>query len=115
MLPEEIIQEVREGEEPWSAGRACGASIRLPGAGRLQDGAGGPVAFLARGVWPRQVVRPAVSSTGKVTIEDEMKEEMKEDVDPHSGADDGRHEAGLADRPLPWPHPTRTQKLPRHP
>lgn len=29
-------------------------------------------------------------STGKVIIEEEMKEEMKEDVDPHSGADDGR-------------------------
>ncbi|KAH0515282.1 MRG/MORF4L-binding protein [Microtus ochrogaster] len=26
---------------------------------------------------------------GKVVIEEEMKEEMKEDVDPHSGADDG--------------------------
>lgn len=29
-------------------------------------------------------------STGKVIIEEEMKEEMKEDVDPHNGADDGK-------------------------
>ena len=28
--------------------------------------------------------------TGKVIIEEEMKEEMKEDVDPHNGADDGK-------------------------
>lgn len=31
--------------------------------------------------------------TGKVIIEEEMKEEMKEDVDPHNGADDGKCEA----------------------
>lgn len=28
--------------------------------------------------------------TGKVIIEEEMKEEMKEDVDPHNGADDAK-------------------------
>lgn len=50
----------------------------------------------------------AVSPTGKVIIEEEMKEEMKEDVDPHNGADDGK--CGACPTPPLRPgtqHPTR--------
>lgn len=44
-----------------------------------------------------------VCPTGKVIIEEEMKEEMKEDVDPHNGADDGKSGA----RPAPTPRGPR--------
>ncbi|XP_054995188.1 MRG/MORF4L-binding protein isoform X2 [Sorex araneus] len=37
-------------------------------------------------VLPEEIIQEV--REGKVVIEDEMKEEMKEDVDPHSGADD---------------------------
>lgn len=40
-----------------------------------------------------------------MVIEEEMKEEMKEDVDPHSGADDGECEVPLEQKRLPQsPH-----------
>uniref|UniRef100_H0XWM6 MRG domain binding protein n=1 Tax=Otolemur garnettii TaxID=30611 RepID=H0XWM6_OTOGA len=38
-------------------------------------------------VLPEEIIQEV--REGKVIIEEEMKEEMKEDVDPHSGADDG--------------------------
>uniref|UniRef100_A0A8I3WA98 MRG domain binding protein n=1 Tax=Callithrix jacchus TaxID=9483 RepID=A0A8I3WA98_CALJA len=38
-------------------------------------------------VLPEEIIQEV--REGKVMIEEEMKEEMKEDVDPHSGADDG--------------------------
>ncbi|XP_047398385.1 MRG/MORF4L-binding protein isoform X2 [Sciurus carolinensis] len=39
-------------------------------------------------VLPEEIIQEV--REGKVVIEEEMKEEMKEDVDPHGGADDGQ-------------------------
>lgn len=66
-----------------------------------------PSAALGRAASPTVLVNVSCRPTGKVVIEEEMKEEMKEDVDPHSGADDGEWGAPLT---LPWaprtaPHP----------
>lgn len=48
-----------------------------------------PSAALGRAASPTVLVNVSCRPTGKVVIEEEMKEEMKEDVDPHNGADDG--------------------------
>lgn len=48
-----------------------------------------PSAALGRATSPAVLVNVSCRPTGKVVIEEEMKEEMKEDVDPHNGADDG--------------------------
>lgn len=66
-----------------------------------------PSAALGRATSPTVLVNVSCRPTGKVVIEEEMKEEMKEDVDPHNGADDGEWGAPLT---LPWalraaPHP----------
>lgn len=51
---------------------------------------------------------PALSPTGKVIIEEEMKEEMKEDVDPHNGADDGKFGTHLTPSLGPRGHACRS-------
>lgn len=48
-----------------------------------------PSTALGRATSPAVLVNVSCRPTGKVVIEEEMKEEMKEDVDPHNGADDG--------------------------
>lgn len=58
-----------------------------------------PSAALGGAASPTVVVNVSCRPTGKVVIEEEMKEEMKEDVDPHNGADDG--EWGVPPT-LPW-------------
>ncbi|XP_045836027.1 MRG/MORF4L-binding protein isoform X1 [Meles meles] len=73
VLPEEIIHEVRE-----AAWRQLRHSHPRPE----------PSAALGRAASPTALVNVSCRPTGKVVIEEEMKEEMKEDVDPHNGADD---------------------------
>ncbi|XP_012510009.1 PREDICTED: MRG/MORF4L-binding protein isoform X1 [Propithecus coquereli] len=130
VLPEEIIQEVREGEaqalersglgirKGWTWAKGGEVRVKVMASGRCEGPAQTPpppirsreppglerTSFKSScwaegeacvgsraspGVGHHRGLSVNVSfSTGKVIIEEEMKEEMKEDVDPHSGADD---------------------------
>ncbi|XP_045385287.1 MRG/MORF4L-binding protein isoform X1 [Lemur catta] len=103
VLPEEIIQEVREGEaqalgrsglgirKGWSWAKVGEVRVKVMASGRCEGPTQTPPPPI-RSREPPGLERTSLKSScwaeGKVIIEEEMKEEMKEDVDPHSGADD---------------------------